>query len=101
MTYFEAPPFTLIGDVPPMPPLPAGAPWWAQYAILLAPAVGLWLFSQLVDVLNQTVRERDARGEPTSPRARFVLSILNRLAGNWLKGKQQAELAKVEPEAKP
>lgn len=101
MSAFETPTLTLLGDVP-MPPVPVGAPWWAQYAILAAPAVGLWLFSQGVDALNAAVKKRDAEGIETGPRVRFVLMVLNAMAGNILKGKRvvgvEAEAAK---EVKP
>lgn len=85
MTYFPLTPLVLLGDVPPAPP---GAPWWAQYAILAAPALGLWLFSQVVDGLNHVVKQRDADGVPTGPRLRLVLAVLNVMAGNMLKGKR-------------
>ncbi len=100
-TFFPLPVLTLLGDVPP-PPVPAGAPWWAQYLALLAPAFALWLFSQGVDALNAVVKKRDAEGIETSGRVRFVLMVLNAMAGNILKGKRvvgvEAEAAK---EAKP
>ena len=83
-TFFPLPTLTLLGDVP----VPAGAPWWAQYAILAAPALGFWLFSTGVDALNAVVKKRDADGIPTSPRVRFALAVLNVAAGNMLKGKR-------------
>ncbi len=76
-----------------MPPLPAGAPWWAQYLVLAAPVVGLWLFSQAVGGLNKAIRKSDADGVPVSPRLRLVSSVLNFMAGNFDKTVEQKAIA--------
>lgn len=100
MTYLPLPPLVLLGDVPPA--LPPGAPWWAQYAILAAPAFGFWLFSSGVDAFNAVVKKRDADGLETSPRVRMLLAVLNVMAGNMLKGKRVVgEEAAKAPEVKP
>jgi len=86
-----------------MPPLPAGAPWWAQYLVLAAPVVGWYVFSTVVGELNQMVRERDEQAAlptvppdfvPVTPRFRLVLALLNRIAGNHDKARQQVAAAK-------
>lgn len=93
-TALEAAPFTLPGDVP----VPAGAPWWAHYAIAAAPVVGWYLFSSVVAELNERERKGDAEGGvPVSPRFRLVMSVLNRIAANHDKARQQAAKAKVTP----
>jgi hypothetical protein len=92
MTYFPLP--VVLGDIPPA--APPGAPWWAHYLAIAAPALGLWLFSQGVDALNAVVKKRDADGVPTGPRLRFVLAVLNVMAGNMLKGKRVAAMKPPE-----
>ena len=91
-TYLPLPVLTLLGDVPP-PPVPAGAPWWAQYLVLAAPAFGLWLFSNLVGALNEHIRKADAGAVPVSPRLRLVASMLNVMAGNLDKSREQRAIA--------
>lgn len=91
-TFFPLPTLTFLGDVPP-PTVPAGAPWWAHYAIAAAPAVGFWLFSTLVGELNAYVRKCDATAVPVSPRLRLVASLLNGIAGNLDKSREQRAIA--------
>ena len=92
---FPAVPFEILGDVPL--PVPAGAPWWAQYAVVAAPAVGLWLFSVAVARLNGYIRAQDTAGLEVAKNLRLVAAILNFGAGNLDKTTQQAALAKAEP----
>lgn len=89
-TFFPLKTLMLLGDVP----VPAGAPPWLAYLLPLLPALGLWLFSSLVGALNQVVRTRDAEGTAVSPRLRLVLAVLNVMAGNLDKTKQQVAAAK-------
>ena len=78
----------------PNPELLASVPPWVGY---LLPALGLFLLSTCVAALNEVIRQRDASGVPVSPRLRLVASILNVIAANHDKAKQQLVAAKVEP----
>jgi hypothetical protein len=80
--------------------LPDSIPPWLAYAL---PALGLFVFSSLVAALNEVIRQRDAKGEPVSPRLRLVASVLNVIAANHDKARQQVAAAKapVEPPVTP
>jgi len=104
-TYLPLPAFVLLGDIPPAPAvLPDGVPPWLAY---LFPALGLFLLSTCVAALNEVIRQRDASGVPVSPRLRLVASILNVVAANHDKAREQraiasgAEQPRPAPEAKP
>ncbi len=96
LTYFPLP--LVLGDAPSVAALPAGAtfdlsavPPWVEY---LLPALGLFLFSGLVGALNEVIRKRDADGVPVSPSLRLVSAVLNAMAANIDKSKQQVAKAK-------
>ncbi len=97
MSAFEAPPFTILGDVP-MPIDTSTLPPWLAY---LLPALGLFLLSTCVAALNEVIRQRDASGVPVSPRLRLVASVLNVVAANHDKARQQLAAVKAGPEVKP
>lgn len=91
-TALEAQPFTLPGDVPPV--LAAHLPTWALYVL---PVLAYAVFSGAVGGLNQVIRQRDLDGVPVSPRLRLVAAVLNAMAANWDKTREQAGKAKVTP----
>ncbi len=72
-------------DVTPMPP-------WLSY---LLPALGLAVLSAVTDALNEVVRKKDAARllDPTlpdiAPGFRIALAVLNALAINAFKARQQ------------
>lgn len=90
-TYFPLPVLTLLGDVPPESSVLAALPLWAQ---MLLPVVAYAIFSGLVGGLNEVLRKRDAEGVPVSPRLRLVAAVLNAMAANLDKSRQQAAKSK-------
>lgn len=88
----EAPPFEILGDVPLA--AQAHVPAWVMY---LAPVVAYAIFSGAVGGLNQVIRQRDLDGVPVSPRLRLMAAVLNAMAANWDKTREQAGKAKVTP----
>ncbi len=98
-TYFPIYALTLLGDASVASALPPGAtfdltalPLWAQ---LLLPVLAYAVFSGLVGGLNEVIRKRDADGVPVGPKLRLLSAVLNAMAANLDKTRQQA--AKVKP----
>lgn len=102
-TYFPLPTLVLVGDVPAVI-VPPDMPPWVAY---LLPALGLFLLSTCVAALNEVIRQRDAEGVPVSPRLRLVAAILNVVAANHDKAREQRAIAsgaaqpRPAPEVKP
>jgi hypothetical protein len=67
----------------------------------LLSALGLWLFSNGVGALNQVIRKRDTDKVPVSPALRFVASVLNAMAGNIDKTREQAAIAQGAASPRP
>ena len=89
-TYLPLPVLTLLGDVPPDAPLPG---WVTALVVVVVPLALSALASAVASAVNEVIRQRDAAGLPVAGSLRIVAAILNAVAINLDKSREQVRIA--------
>lgn len=93
LTYFPLPALTFLGDVPADAPLSTLPGWVTALVVLIVPLALSALASAVASGVNEVIRQRDAAKLPVAGSLRIVAAILNAVAINLDKSREQARIA--------
>lgn len=100
-TLLPIPTLTLLGDVPADAPLSTLPGWVTALVVVVVPLALSALASAVASGVNEVIRQRDAAGTPVAGSLRIVAAIVNAVAINLDKTRQQVAAAKAEKVEEP
>ncbi len=97
LTLFPLRSLTFLGDVPADAPLSTLPAWVTALVVVVVPLALSAMASAVASAVNEVIRQRDAAGTPVAGSLRIAAAILNAVALNLDKSRQQVVAAKIEP----
>jgi hypothetical protein len=98
-TYLPLPTMTFLGDVPLVAPeQPA---WVTALVVVVVPLVLSALASAIASAVNEVIRQRDAAEQPVSASFRIFAAVLNAVALNLDKTREQKAIASGAAQPRP
>ena len=92
-TAFPLPTLTFLGDVPATATLHELPGWVTALVVLVVPLALSALASAVASAVNEVIRQRDAAGIPVAGSLRVFAAILNAVAINLDKSREQVRIA--------
>ena len=92
-TFFPLPSIQFLGDVPATATLHELPDWVTALVVLILPLALSALASAVASAVNEVIRQRDAAGTPVAGSLRIVAAILNAVALNLDKSREQVRIA--------